>query len=307
MRQNVAMKRGLVLGGGGLVGIAWEIGVLTGLANKGFHLTGPKEDADHRPDVILGTSAGSVVGAMMGATTLAVMQELSRSDDSAAVILEVIPTLDFELMGRAFGAWQKVSESDPSSFMTVAQFAAEAKSIDQERFVSSMTDSVGTTWPDSRFSCFAVDTATGELQIWDEQTGVSVDRAVASSCSVPSMFPPITITSNGRTSSYTDGGVRSGTSLHLAAGADRILVLAPIGSWKGETLDASAARAIVDETAIAEAAGSQVITLFTDDETNQATMNTPLTRMDPAGRAPALEHGIRQGEELAAQLEGWWR
>lgn len=45
----------LVLGGGGLTGIGWEIGVLAGLAEAGLDLA----DAD----VVIGTSAGSIVGA----------------------------------------------------------------------------------------------------------------------------------------------------------------------------------------------------------------------------------------------------
>jgi hypothetical protein len=49
--------KALVLGGGGVTGIAWELGILAGLAEDGVDLT----DAD----VIVGTSAGSVVGAQL--------------------------------------------------------------------------------------------------------------------------------------------------------------------------------------------------------------------------------------------------
>jgi len=52
----------LVLGGGGITGIAWEIGLLAGLADAGVDLTGA--------ELVVGTSAGSVVGAQVtsGAT-----------------------------------------------------------------------------------------------------------------------------------------------------------------------------------------------------------------------------------------------
>ena len=50
-------RTALVLGGGGITGIAWEIGVLAGLAEAGTDLTGP--------DLVVGTSAGSVVGALL--------------------------------------------------------------------------------------------------------------------------------------------------------------------------------------------------------------------------------------------------
>src|SRR6202044_3036363 len=55
--QGEAMSRALVLGGGGPVGIGWESGLAVGFAGEGVHLA----DAD----LIVGTSAGSVVGAQL--------------------------------------------------------------------------------------------------------------------------------------------------------------------------------------------------------------------------------------------------
>ena len=54
----MSTRTGLVLGGGGVTGIAWEIGLLKGLRDGGVDLS----DAD----TIIGTSAGSVVGALLG-------------------------------------------------------------------------------------------------------------------------------------------------------------------------------------------------------------------------------------------------
>ena len=51
------MSKALVLGGGGVAGIAWEVGVIHGLMREGVDLS----DAD----LIVGTSAGSVVGALV--------------------------------------------------------------------------------------------------------------------------------------------------------------------------------------------------------------------------------------------------
>ncbi|MGH7765378.1 MAG: patatin-like phospholipase family protein, partial [Candidatus Dormibacteraceae bacterium] len=49
--------RALVLGGGGITGIAWELGLLAGLAEKGVQVMSP--------DLVVGTSAGSVAGAKL--------------------------------------------------------------------------------------------------------------------------------------------------------------------------------------------------------------------------------------------------
>jgi len=55
-------RRALVLGGGGVTGIGWMTGLLAGLAEAGTDLT--------LADLVVGTSAGSVVGAQIlsGAT-----------------------------------------------------------------------------------------------------------------------------------------------------------------------------------------------------------------------------------------------
>ncbi|MFE6171375.1 patatin-like phospholipase family protein [Streptomyces sp. NPDC056464] len=45
----------VVLGGGGAVGIGWQAGLLTGLAEGGCDLSGA--------DLVVGTSAGALVGA----------------------------------------------------------------------------------------------------------------------------------------------------------------------------------------------------------------------------------------------------
>ena len=53
------MRRALVLGGGGIVGVAWEAAILAGLLEGGADL----RDAD----LIVGTSAGSIIGSQIAA------------------------------------------------------------------------------------------------------------------------------------------------------------------------------------------------------------------------------------------------
>src|SRR5215469_2001831 len=61
MKSNETSTRALVLGGGGVAGAAWELGILLGLHDTGVDVRGP--------DVIIGTSAGSVVGAQIASGT----------------------------------------------------------------------------------------------------------------------------------------------------------------------------------------------------------------------------------------------
>jgi predicted acylesterase/phospholipase RssA len=59
----------------------------------------------------------------------------------------------------------------------------------------------------------------------DRASGVALVDAVAASCAVPGIWPPVTIAERR----YMDGGVRSTTNADLARGSDRILILNPIG------------------------------------------------------------------------------
>ena len=58
--------------------------------------------------------------------------------------------------------------------------------------------------------------------VWNREAGIGLARAVASSCSVPGIYPPITI--RGR--HYIDGGMRSATNADVAKGYDAVLVVA---------------------------------------------------------------------------------
>src|SRR2546429_7189904 len=53
--------RALVLGGGSVAGVAWELGIITGLHEKGVDVRGA--------DLIIGTSAGALVGAQITSGT----------------------------------------------------------------------------------------------------------------------------------------------------------------------------------------------------------------------------------------------
>ena len=121
-----------------------------------------------------------------------------------------------ELMARA-----AASDADPEELRAeIGRFALEAETGPEERFVDAFRYLAEESWP-RRYQCTAVDALTGEFMVWDGSHGEALDRAVASSCAVPGVFPPITI--NGRR--YIDGGMRSGTNTDLAEGHQKVLVI----------------------------------------------------------------------------------
>ena len=207
------MRRALVLGGGGVTGIAWETGVLAGLAEAGLDLTSA--------DVVVGTSAGSVVGAqILSDVTLEDLYAAQLTDSTGEIAARIGTTamLRFVIallwpgdeqrgrarLGRAALKARTVTES-------------ERRAVIERRLPTA-------SWPERRLLITAVDAETGELRVFDRDSGVPLPDAVAASCAVPLVWPPITI--DGRR--YIDGGVRSGTNADLAAGCDRVVVLAPV-------------------------------------------------------------------------------
>lgn len=211
------MSRALVLGGGGPVGVAWETGLLAGLAEAGVDVG----DADR----IVGTSAGSVVGAHLarGDSLATLMREPDRNVVAPPedVVVPAVDPTSMATLGMAI--FEALTGARPHAEIVkdIGALALGAETIDEEAFVAMPGAGLGPEWPGHGFACTAYDAESGSFTVWDEAAGAPLDRAVASSCAVPGLFPPITIA--GRR--YMDGGVISGTNCPLAAGHDRVLVV----------------------------------------------------------------------------------
>jgi NTE family protein len=301
--EHAAMaERALVLGGGGPVGIAWESGLLAGLAEAGADFA----DADF----ILGTSAGSFVGARLatgvrpGALAEAQIaqhpQGGDRTERAAGAAAPRPPDLTVllrKMMEAASG--QRPAEEVRAE---IGAWALEANTITEDQFIASFGRSFAESehaWP-AGFACTAVDAATGAFRVWNEDSGVDLRRAVASSCSVPGIYPPITI--GGRR--YIDGGMRSSVSADLAAGHRRVLVIAVrVASEAGGY--AERLRAQLDRELDAVRAGGGVVELVTPDEASVEAFGPNL--MDARRRPLAAEAGLAQGRGQGARLAKFWK
>lgn len=289
------MTRALVLGGGGPVGIAWESGLVAGLAAEGVDLAAA--------DYILGTSAGSVVGAQLALGRPASSLVQGHLGDGAqqergnptpgAPPPNLMPLM--ELMQRAASG-----QTPPEQIRReIGQFALKAETPSEVAFISSFGALISSAaWPARGYGCSAVDAETGEFVVWGSESGVELGRAVASSCSVPGVYPPITI--NGHR--YMDGGMRSATNADCVKGHDRVVVVAVTVGAEGPMADVSRAR-LEGELASLRATGAQV-ELVTPGKQAQETFG--LNLMDFRRRRPAAEAGLAQGHEEAARLKAFW-
>jgi NTE family protein len=283
MKSSETSTRALVLGGGGVAGVAWELGILMGLFDTGVDVRGA--------DIIIGTSAGSVVGAQIASGTdleNLFTSQLTPMDQKKELKVE----FDSVQMMEAFSQAVAGAGPDPKAIRArIGAYALAAPTIPEaERRAIIETRLPVHTWSQQRLLIVAVDTETGEEYIMDRASEVSLVDAVAASCAVPGIWPPVTIA--GRR--YMDGGVRSATNADLAKGYDRILILNPLGAnanYFGVGIDS--------EVAALEREGSQVLVIAPDAASTTAIGLNPL---DPATRQPSALAGRTQGREITASV-----
>jgi NTE family protein len=204
--------RALVLGGGGVTGVAWEIGMLLGLAEAGLDLSAA--------DLFVGTSAGSVVAAQL---TSGVPLDQLFDAQLADATGEIAAHMSRAALARFVlaMAWP----GDPRrSRVSLGRAALRAKTVSEAERRSVIEQRLPShDWPQQRLLIPAVDAETGAVVVFTKGGGVSLVDAVAASCAVPLVWPPITIGGHR----YMDGGVRSVANVDLAAGCERVVVIAP--------------------------------------------------------------------------------
>ena len=287
------MTRALVLGGGGPVGVGWESGLATGLAAAGVGLSAA--------DLIVGTSAGSIVGA-----SLALGLDLA---EAVGAVGQPLPAgaggTMTDLMTALAGAASR-AQTPEQTRLELAKLALDADTVPEGDFTGApvFAQLAGRGWPES-FQCTAIDTQTGTLRIWDAASGAPLDRAVASSCAVPAVFPPVTIDG----SRYMDGGMRTPLNADLAAGHDAVIVVSCLAlalpeGFSDPVFDATAAQ-IETELAVLRDGGAAVEVVGPGAEFLEVS-GWGAELMNPARVASAYQAGVRQAAAEADRLLAIW-
>lgn len=273
--------RALVLGGGGVAGVAWEAGILAGLKEAGVDLT--------TADLIIGTSAGSIVGSYVGhgVDMTAVIERLPADADADTPGAAV----DMDAVLNTFAILFDPNIDPREARVQVGKLALAAQvEAARERLVEVGRGLPSQEWPDRPLLITAVDTADGAFVAWDRDSGVSLPDAVMASCCVPCVFPPIDI--NGRR--YMDGGVRSATNADLAKGASTVVILEPLAHLSPRT---------VLEAELRELDAAQVVTVGPD----QAAIDVfGVNVLDQALWKPAFHAGRAQSATAAEEIRAVW-
>ncbi|MEE9606488.1 MAG: patatin-like phospholipase family protein [Myxococcota bacterium] len=287
--------RALVLGGGGVVGIAWEAGVVAGLARGGVDLRGA--------DRVIGTSAGAIVGAWVAAGRDPVEAAAAElfGDGGPREQGPSGAKPDAEPLGRILRTWSAFQHLGAKEARVLGALALEAPAPEEERFVGWIAREIRTNrWPGS-LSVTAVEVESGHSRVFDASSDAPLERAVAASCAVPGIFAPVAVDGSW----YMDGGVRSLTNADLARadGPEAVLVIAPLPRG-APRLARLMARLLAEEVALLRARGNAV-SVITPSAAEFRAFGPNL--MDPAARATAVDAGRERGrrEARSPALSAW--
>jgi NTE family protein len=236
-------------------------------------------------DVLVGTSAGSAVVAQIGSgVSLPDLFARQVAETSA----EIDPGVGIDAVTELFLA----ALADPEATLTQQRQRIGAVALASGTVAEPVRRDViaqrlpAHTWPDRVLRVTAIDTATGELVVFDRDSGVDLVDAVAASCAVPGAWPPVTVGERR----YMDGGIGSAINLDVADDCDVAVVLVPADVSAPSPFGAGP----VGEIA---AFNGTALSMFADHKSLAAFGANPL---DPRCRIASAEAGRGQGRREAA-------
>ena len=278
-------RRALVLGGGGVAGIAWQTGVLLGLAESGADVT----DAE----MLLGTSAGSSVAAQIS-SGVPLAEFFDRQADEAKQDDE--PHADATIDQLVTMLARAAQNSDGSALDTRRRIGTEALAAstitERERRAIVGRRLPSHSWPNRDLRIVTVDALTGRHRVLDRGSGVQLVDAVAASCAIPGMWPPVTIGDHR----YVDGGIRASENADLAVGFEKVLVL------KVGALDLEDDPFEIERERLIK--GGSKVEVIAPDADSTAAIGPDAT--DIAVRSAAAVAGRAQGSAIAGRIAEFW-
>jgi NTE family protein len=275
--------RAVVLGGGGITGIGWEVGILAGLLDEGVDL--------RNADTVIGTSAGSFVGTNFSSG--ADWDEVFAAQAHAAEhepVMQTDPAL-LQAWQEAFRTGQGNAEKVGAAFGEVSRRFPSSVSVEARR--DTVRSRLRTNlWPET-MRVTITDSLTGELKLLGPADGVDIETATAASGAVPGIWPSVVIAER----EYVDAGMVSAANASLAAGHDVVIVLAPMPAGYAGIPSAQDDVDRLNDNATAVLAAP-------DEQSREAIGTNPY---NPARAEAAAAAGRQQGRALAAQVRDIWQ
>ncbi len=290
IKQNPS--KALVLSGGGITGIAWELGILFGLEESGVNIN---------PNLIVGTSAGSSIGAQITSGL-----KLEKLYNLQLTPIEDTKETQVQFEGHEFRKMMAAaimsSPDSKTARIRIGEAALAAKTMSEERRLELIASRLPShDWdPESNLIINSVNAETGEWVTFDNNSNVPLLLAVAASSAVPGIYPPTTI--NGQR--YIDGGMSSGTNADLAKGYDLVLIIVAEPTMIHPPMGPTMHRiTFEDELGELKKAGSKFMVITPDKDSLEAKGPNPL---DANFRGASVIAGRKQGAKIAEDVKKFW-
>lgn len=303
------VRRAFVFGGGGVLGFAWMVGALTAIQHELGVEPGP-------PDLVVGTSAGSVIAALLGCGVdvdtirrhqlgMPLPDDPSISWNYEADTGGSLPRRPGLRPGSPQLVWSGIRR--PSAVPPVVALSGLLpRGRGNLRPLSVMLEAVlarsgAESWPKRRTWIVATDYSTGRRAVFGHpgQQPATLPEAVCSSCAIPAWYAPVRIGAR----SYIDGGTASNASVDLIPKNefDEVYVLAPMAALQPDSPRSPVAmverrirraitRGIAADVAVLREAGVRV-TLLTPGRDDLRVMGANL--MNPNRRTAVLHTAMR--------------
>lgn len=281
-RDPASRHRSVVLGGGGAVGLAWEIGLLAGLVEGGLQVT--------EADTVIGTSAGAFAGAALTGDQGVKAAYIRLMESQPA---EIPAQFDQDLQSAYQEAYTGAQEDPQKTTLKLGRLArSKTPAVEREARCGVVKARLATDkWP-SNLNMTALDADSGKLCILKHDSGLTLQQAAAASGAVPGVWP--VEQTDGH--SYIDGGMISTTNVHLAAQYDVLLVIAPISTNLGGLPGIHAE--------CAQIKSRSHVALITPDAASLEEFGPNL--FDPSRRAAAALAGYKQARAEAEKVLYAW-
>jgi NTE family protein len=309
--------RAVVLGPGGPIGTAWMAGLAHGLRRAGVNLA--------EADLIVGTSAGAIVGALITsgqnldrlgslvpATPAATTPAATTANASRATTASTANGL-----ADVFALLSDRSLDPAAARRRVGQLALAAATGSEAAHLAQLATLINVEdWPRGRGRLLvtAVNIETGEPALWDRSSGVPLPVAVAASCSMPTLSPPVTVDGQH----YMDGALRAGSNADLTGDAAVLIVIEPgapsspaptssagsTGNAGSGSAGSGSAGGTAENAGTADGEeGGRIVRIAPDDVALEA---FGPSIQDLAAWNPAFHAGVRQAADVSRRLRAVW-
>ncbi|MCI2773983.1 patatin-like phospholipase family protein [Staphylococcus petrasii] len=282
--QKDNFEHAIVLGGGGSLAIGWELGYLSALSEAGI-------DVRHA-DLVIGTSGGAQAGTSL---TSDYSWEEIYDQQIAPKSNEEPPVNDMSEIFARYNEIEKNASTPEEWIKNYSIYALEDHKFNESVHINRLKNRIKVSeWP-SNMMITAVNANKAQRVALTSESNVNIHRAMASSGSLPGVWPATTIDGD----KHFDGGCHSMENADLAKGAKKVLIFAT-------NLPVATPYTLDDAIKELEQNGSEVKLITPSKEVFNKLQELGGNTVNPAIRPDIFKVAQDQGRQDVEMIKTFW-